>query len=106
MIIFGFVLLLIPDKMLKRTGFNPKDWTERNYMIYRIFGIWVISAGVVCAFVTYYLELKYQRFVCMLMIVAHLVEVTVKKIGIPESNSHLFANGHLALILIAALLFN
>jgi len=42
----------------------------------------------------------------MLMIVAHLVEVTVKKIGIPESNSHLFANGHLALILIAALLFN
>jgi len=110
MIIFGFILLLtttVANKMLQRAGINSKDYTERNYMIYRISGIWVITAGVVCTYVTYYLELKYQKLVCILMIIAHITEIIVKKIGIPESGaSFFFANGHLALILLTSLIFS
>jgi len=78
--------------------------TERQFMIYRITGLWVVVQGIICVYVAYALNLKVQRIACILYTLTHLVECIVKKKG--ASDISIFPNLHMVIILIAALGFS
>ena len=101
LIIFGLCLILIPRKVLKEMALKMN---EKDLMIYRVCGLWVVAGGIVSAFSYYALDSEIQRLAGYLFLVVHTTEAVIKMIAIPEMPKKIIANGHLALIFLLALI--
>eukprot|EP00164_Ancoracysta_twista_P010537 GFYU01015930.1.p1 GENE.GFYU01015930.1~~GFYU01015930.1.p1 ORF type:complete len:120 (+),score=18.01 GFYU01015930.1:59-418(+) len=104
MLAFGILgLMIYPQEMLKKTGFKM-EMTHRQLMIYRVCGLWVAAAGGVTTALAMYASYAMQKWALVFYALVHLTEVFIKFNGIGGSGSHLFANGHLCVLLTLAFL--
>jgi len=97
----GLLLLLFPSKLLSVTSkLNQNLMDERQFIAYRIAGLWVFLAGIVCAYAAYDMEYKYIQLTCFAMMCCQAIETVIKRIGKPSDGiGHLMMNAHLAVIL-------
>merc|ERR1712110_116415 len=81
---FGFVLMFIPDTMLRSTGYKDETLLKdnRKLMIYRICGLWVVCASVIAGYGSLNMVPESQRLLCRFLTMIHMAEVAIKYHGI------------------------